>query len=91
KPPTPIEQPTATASGNHRVPQPPHPAATSATGLTTAATTTAAHRYRIPQPPRFSVRSMAHSASPFNKITIQRDNTTFDAYIVRKEDAPGIV
>ncbi|KAL1324964.1 hypothetical protein HN51_035065 [Arachis hypogaea] len=40
---------------------------------------------------RFSVRSMAHSAPPFNKITIQRDNTTFDAYVVGKEDAPGIV
>ncbi|KAL1362736.1 hypothetical protein HN51_010955 [Arachis hypogaea] len=40
---------------------------------------------------RFSVRSMAHSTPSFNKITIQRDNTTFDAYVVGKEDAPGIV
>ncbi|KAL5794119.1 hypothetical protein ACOSP7_002713 [Xanthoceras sorbifolium] len=44
---------------------------------------------------RFTVRSMADSAaasaSPFNKIQIQRDDTTFDAYVVGKEDAPGIV
>lgn len=42
---------------------------------------------------RFSVRSMADSASspPFKKIQIQRDHTTFDAYVVGKEDAPGIV
>ncbi|KAI9107660.1 hypothetical protein K1719_021323 [Acacia pycnantha] len=41
---------------------------------------------------RFSVRSMADSASsPFKKIQIQRDGTTFDAYVVGKEDAPGIV
>ncbi|KAE9620693.1 hypothetical protein Lal_00019349 [Lupinus albus] len=39
---------------------------------------------------RFSVRSMA-SSSPFNKIHIQTDHTTFDAYVVGKEDAPGIV
>ncbi|KAK9151639.1 hypothetical protein Syun_009948 [Stephania yunnanensis] len=37
--------------------------------------------------------SMADSASssPFKKIQIKRDDTTFDAYIVGKEDAPGIV
>lgn len=35
---------------------------------------------------------MAGSASqPFKKIQIQRDDTTFDAYVVGKEDAPGIV
>ncbi|XLU54211.1 hypothetical protein S245_048859 [Arachis hypogaea] len=66
---------TNRAAHRHRIPQPPRPAATAATDLTTAATTTAASCHRIPQPPRFSVRSMAHSASPFNKITIQRDNT----------------
>ncbi|XP_020977201.1 uncharacterized protein LOC107639621 [Arachis ipaensis] len=82
---------TNRAAHRHRIPQPPRPAATAATDLTTAATTTAASCHRIPQPPRFSVRSMAHSASPFNKITIQRDNTTFDAYVVGKKDAPGIV
>ncbi|KAK3184393.1 hypothetical protein Dsin_031679 [Dipteronia sinensis] len=44
---------------------------------------------------RFAFRSMADSAaasaSSFNKIQIQRDGTTFDAYVVGKEDAPGIV
>ncbi|XP_050208196.1 uncharacterized protein LOC126657535 [Mercurialis annua] len=41
---------------------------------------------------RFQVRSMADSASsPFKKVQIQRDNTTFDAYVVGKDDAPGIV
>uniref|UniRef100_A0A2P2PI63 Uncharacterized protein MANES_13G068200 n=1 Tax=Rhizophora mucronata TaxID=61149 RepID=A0A2P2PI63_RHIMU len=42
---------------------------------------------------RFQVRAMAESASasPFKKIQIQRDDTTFDAYVVGKEDAPGIV
>ncbi|KAH8489505.1 hypothetical protein H0E87_024940 [Populus deltoides] len=41
---------------------------------------------------RFQVRAMAGSASqPFKKIQIQRDDTTFDAYVVGKEDAPGIV
>ncbi|KAK2649380.1 hypothetical protein Ddye_016869 [Dipteronia dyeriana] len=43
----------------------------------------------------FTFRSMADSAaasaSSFNKIQIQRDDTTFDAYVVGKEDAPGIV
>ncbi|XP_042521071.1 protein usf-like [Macadamia integrifolia] len=35
---------------------------------------------------------MAHSAaSGFKKVQIQRDDTTFDAYVVGKEDAPGIV
>lgn len=43
-------------------------------------------------PSRLQVRSMAESASsPFKKIQIQRDDTTFDAYVVGKEDAPGIV
>ncbi|WCJ37534.1 alpha/beta-Hydrolases superfamily protein [Euphorbia peplus] len=36
------------------------------------------------------VRAMASSA-PFKKIQIQRDDTTFDAYVVGKEDGPGIV
>ncbi|KAL5573378.1 hypothetical protein UlMin_022975 [Ulmus minor] len=43
---------------------------------------------------RLSVRSMADStasSSPFKKIQIQRDDTTFDAYVVGKDDAPGIV
>ncbi|KAK6919329.1 Dienelactone hydrolase [Dillenia turbinata] len=40
--------------------------------------------------PRFQVRSMA-SDSNFKKIQIQRDDTTFDAYVVGKENAPGIV
>ncbi|XP_020238418.1 uncharacterized protein LOC109817550 [Cajanus cajan] len=31
------------------------------------------------------------ASSPFKKIQIQRDDTTFDAYVVGKEDAPGIV
>jgi carboxymethylenebutenolidase len=31
------------------------------------------------------------SSSQFKKIQIQRDDTTFDAYVVGKEDAPGIV
>ncbi|KAA8524707.1 hypothetical protein F0562_011130 [Nyssa sinensis] len=38
------------------------------------------------------VRSMADSASSqFKKIQIQRDDTTFDAYVVGQENAPGIV
>ncbi|KAJ6800930.1 uncharacterized protein M6B38_201200 [Iris pallida] len=40
-------------------------------------------------------RSMAHSSSsssdPFQKVQITRDDTTFDAYVVGKENAPGIV
>ncbi|XP_037492431.1 protein usf isoform X1 [Jatropha curcas] len=41
---------------------------------------------------RFQVRAMADSASAlFKKIQIQREDTTFDAYVVGKEDAPGIV
>ncbi|ONI18422.1 hypothetical protein PRUPE_3G214600 [Prunus persica] len=41
---------------------------------------------------RFSVRSMADSAAaPFKKIQIHRGDTAFDAYVVGKEDAPGIV
>ncbi|WVZ02906.1 hypothetical protein V8G54_023712 [Vigna mungo] len=40
---------------------------------------------------RFSLRSIADSA-PFNKIRIQRDDeTAFDAYVVGKNNAPGIV
>ncbi|KAL9457499.1 hypothetical protein AB3S75_006529 [Citrus x aurantiifolia] len=49
-------------------------------------------RTHFPAGYRFAVRSMAGSAaSPFKKIQIQRDDTTFDAYVVGKEDAPGIV
>ncbi|CAN6571577.1 unnamed protein product [Malus baccata var. baccata] len=41
---------------------------------------------------RSSFRAMASdSAAPFNKIQIQRDGTTFDAYVVGKDGAPGIV
>ncbi|KAI4334132.1 hypothetical protein L6164_018861 [Bauhinia variegata] len=46
----------------------------------------------LPSVSRFSVRSMADSSyAPFKKIQIQRDDTTFDAYVVGKDDAPGIV
>ncbi|CAN1220181.1 Protein usf [Linum perenne] len=34
---------------------------------------------------------MAASADSFKKIQIQREDTTFDAYVVGKDDAPGIV
>ncbi|KAI3497278.1 hypothetical protein L1887_39772 [Cichorium endivia] len=42
-----------------------------------------------PSSARFQIRSMA--TSEIKKIQIQRDDTTFDAYVVGKEDAPGIV
>ncbi|KAK8958710.1 hypothetical protein KSP40_PGU021247 [Platanthera guangdongensis] len=35
--------------------------------------------------------AMASTAEPFLKVQIQRDDTTFDAYVVGKENAPGIV
>uniref|UniRef100_A0A0D9V1R0 Dienelactone hydrolase domain-containing protein n=1 Tax=Leersia perrieri TaxID=77586 RepID=A0A0D9V1R0_9ORYZ len=35
--------------------------------------------------------AMASSAAPFQKVQIQREDTTFDAYVVGKENAPGIV
>uniref|UniRef100_A0A0E0JJR3 Dienelactone hydrolase domain-containing protein n=1 Tax=Oryza punctata TaxID=4537 RepID=A0A0E0JJR3_ORYPU len=35
--------------------------------------------------------AMASSTAPFHKVQIQRDDTTFDAYVVGKENAPGIV
>eukprot|EP01018_Ginkgo_biloba_P010014 Gb_31667 [translate_table: standard] len=39
-----------------------------------------------------SAREMASSAAPeFQKFQIQRDDTTFDAYVVGKQDAPGII
>ncbi|XP_043691099.1 protein usf-like [Telopea speciosissima] len=45
-----------------------------------------------PSASRFQIRSMADSAaSQLKQIQIQRDDTTFDAYVVGKEDAPGIV
>ncbi|OAY78629.1 Protein usf [Ananas comosus] len=40
---------------------------------------------------RIPLRSMAAAAEPFQKIQIQREDTTFDAYVVGKENAPGIV
>ncbi|KAL6615277.1 hypothetical protein ACP70R_037547 [Stipagrostis hirtigluma subsp. patula] len=40
--------------------------------------------------PRAAMASDA-SAAPFQKIQIQREDTTFDAYVVGKENAPGIV
>ncbi|XP_021275047.1 uncharacterized protein LOC110409878 [Herrania umbratica] len=46
-------------------------------------------RVLSPSAARFSIRSMADSA--FKKVQIQRDDTAFDAYVVGKEDAPGIV
>ncbi|OMO66556.1 Dienelactone hydrolase [Corchorus capsularis] len=42
-----------------------------------------------PSASRFSIRLMADSA--FKKVQIHRDDTVFDAYVVGKEDAPGIV
>ncbi|KAJ4781641.1 alpha/beta-Hydrolases superfamily protein [Rhynchospora pubera] len=48
-------------------------------------------RIRI-TPIRFrSMASASASADPFQKIQIQRDDTTFDAYVVGKEGAPGVV
>ncbi|KAF9588214.1 hypothetical protein IFM89_008284 [Coptis chinensis] len=44
--------------------------------------------------PRFQIRStmFTSATSPqFKKVQIQREGTTFDAYVVGKEDAPGIV
>ncbi|XP_055810854.1 uncharacterized protein LOC129880707 [Solanum dulcamara] len=40
---------------------------------------------------RFQLRAMADSATPFKKVQIQRDDTIFDAYVIGKDDAPGIV
>ncbi|KAL0306938.1 UNVERIFIED_CONTAM: putative carboxymethylenebutenolidase [Sesamum radiatum] len=40
------------------------------------------------------VRAMATDSaafSPFKKVQIQRENTTFDAYVIGKDNAPGIV
>ncbi|KAF7851047.1 hypothetical protein BT93_L4671 [Corymbia citriodora subsp. variegata] len=46
--------------------------------------------------PRLAIRSMADSAAaaasaPFTKVRIQREDTAFDAYVVGKDNAPGIV
>ncbi|XP_030459594.1 uncharacterized protein LOC115679989 [Syzygium oleosum] len=48
--------------------------------------------------PRLATRSMADSAAasaasaaPFTKVRIQREDTAFDAYVVGKDNAPGIV
>ncbi|BAB91862.1 carboxymethylenebutenolidase-like protein [Oryza sativa Japonica Group] len=46
------------------------------------------HPARSFVPPR---AAMASSAAPFHMVQIQRDDTTFDAYVVGKENAPGIV
>ncbi|XP_065040889.1 uncharacterized protein LOC135674716 [Musa acuminata AAA Group] len=44
---------------------------------------------------RFFARSMAADSAtasgPFRKVQIQRDDTTFDAYVAGKDNAPGIV
>ncbi|CAO2183801.1 unnamed protein product [Urochloa humidicola] len=45
---------------------------------------------RILRPPRAAMATDS-SAAPFQKIQIQREDTTFDAYVVGKESAPGIV
>ncbi|KAJ8749194.1 hypothetical protein K2173_018666 [Erythroxylum novogranatense] len=45
---------------------------------------------RTLSPSRIQARTMSDS-TPFNKIQIQRDDTTFDAYVVGKDTAPGIV
>ncbi|XP_020598673.1 uncharacterized protein LOC110038244 [Phalaenopsis equestris] len=39
----------------------------------------------------YAARSMASTTEPFLKVKIQRDDTAFDAYVVGKENAPGIV
>ncbi|CAI9304014.1 unnamed protein product [Lactuca saligna] len=49
----------------------------------------AVSRTLTPSFARLQIRSMA--TSEIKKIQIQRDDTTFDAYVVGKEDAPGIV
>ncbi|CAA2961167.1 carboxymethylenebutenolidase homolog [Olea europaea subsp. europaea] len=51
-------------------------------------------RRTVPMRPMAMVRAMASdsaSSSTFKKIKIQRDDTTFDAYVIGKEDAPGLV
>ncbi|CAO2170236.1 unnamed protein product [Urochloa humidicola] len=45
---------------------------------------------RLLRPPRAAMATDS-SAAPFQKIQIQREDTTFDAYVVGKENAPGIV
>ncbi|CAA0816071.1 alpha/beta-Hydrolases superfamily protein [Striga hermonthica] len=40
------------------------------------------------------LRAMATNSdvsSPFRKVQIERDNSTFDAYVIGRDDAPGIV
>ncbi|RLN23233.1 protein usf [Panicum miliaceum] len=44
-------------------------------------------RLRLPR----AAMATDSSAAPFQKIQIQREDTTFDAYVVGKENAPGIV
>ncbi|KRY05761.1 Uncharacterized protein T12_9248, partial [Trichinella patagoniensis] len=39
----------------------------------------------------YAARAMASTTEPFLKVKIQRDDTAFDAYVVGKENAPGIV
>lgn len=50
------------------------------------------HLQSSSRPSLTPLRAMASSAADeFQKIEIQRDDTTFNAYVVGKEDAPGIV
>ncbi|KAK1258700.1 hypothetical protein QJS04_geneDACA022014 [Acorus gramineus] len=53
----------------------------------------ARHRPLVTPSLRLPIRSMADAAahSEFKKVQIHRDDTTFDAYVVGKDDAPGIV
>ncbi|CAA0815472.1 alpha/beta-Hydrolases superfamily protein [Striga hermonthica] len=48
----------------------------------------------IPSSSLRQVRAMATNSdvsSPFKKVQIERDNSTFDAYVIGRDDAPGIV
>ncbi|GFY97548.1 alpha/beta-Hydrolases superfamily protein [Actinidia rufa] len=54
------------------------------------ATTSGLARTLSPSVSRFQIRSIMADSS-FKKIQIQRDDAAFDAYVVGKEDAPGIV
>ncbi|KAG2650257.1 hypothetical protein PVAP13_1NG198600 [Panicum virgatum] len=60
-----------------------------------SSTTTGPLRPRCPLPRRLrqprAAMATDSSAAPFQKIQIQREDTTFDAYVVGKENAPGIV
>jgi len=60
-----------------------------------SSTTTGPLSSRCPLPRRLrqprAAMATDSSAAPFQKIQIQREDTTFDAYVVGKENAPGIV